>query len=89
MGGITEFMRVLALADAWNVPVAPHTSWELHSQLVCCGTTALVVEYYDWLPDDFFAVRPEIANGVVAVSRAPGTGVSIDPVSLEKYRVAR
>ncbi|MFI5958054.1 mandelate racemase/muconate lactonizing enzyme family protein [Cryptosporangium sp. NPDC051539] len=89
MGGVTEFMRVLALADAWNIPVAPHTSWELHSQLVCCGTTAMVVEYYDWLPDDFFAVRPDIVNGVVAVSQVPGTGVSIDPASLVKYRVAQ
>lgn len=88
MGGITEFMRVLALADAWNIPVAPHTSWELHSQLVCCGTTALAVEFYEWLPDDFFAVRPRIAGGKVGVSRAPGTGVAIDPLSLEKYRAA-
>jgi len=87
MGGITEFMRVLALADAWNIPVAPHTSWELHSQLVCCGNTALVVEYYDWLPEDFFATRPRITNGKVAVSSAPGTGVAIDPASFEKYRV--
>lgn len=87
MGGITEFMRVLALADTWNIPVAPHTSWELHSQLVCCGTTALVVEYYEWLPDDFFAVQPQIADGRVAVSQTPGTGAAIDPVSLERYRV--
>ncbi|MER7880480.1 mandelate racemase/muconate lactonizing enzyme family protein [Streptomyces solisilvae] len=89
MGGVTEFMRVLTLADTWNIPVAPHTSWELHSQLVCCGTTALVVEYYDWLPEDFFAVRPEVTNGFVAVTQAPGTGVSIDPASFEKYQVAR
>lgn len=87
MGGITEFMRVVALADAWNVPMAPHTSWELHSQLVCCSTTALVVEYYEWLPEDFFATRPMIADGFVSVSQEIGTGVSIDPASFEKYAV--
>ncbi|MGJ9424124.1 mandelate racemase/muconate lactonizing enzyme family protein [Aeromicrobium sp. CF3.5] len=87
VGGITEFMRILALADAWNIPVAPHTSWELHSQVVCCGTTAMVVEYYDWLPDDFFAVRPEITGGMIPVSQIAGTGVSINPASLERYRV--
>ncbi|MGJ9413723.1 mandelate racemase/muconate lactonizing enzyme family protein [Aeromicrobium sp. CF4.19] len=87
VGGITEFMRILALADTWNIPVAPHTSWELHSQVACCGTTTMVVEYYDWLPDDFFSVRPEIVDGMIPVSQVAGTGVSIDPASLEKYRV--
>ena len=87
VGGVTELMRILALADTWNVPVAPHTSWELHSQLACCGTTALVVEYYEWLPEDFFAVRPQIVDGSVLVSDVVGTGTSIDPTSLERYRV--
>ncbi len=87
VGGITEFMRVAALAEAWNIPVAPHTSWELHAPLLACVSTGMAVEYYDWFPDDFFMTRPQIVDGMAHLNDAPGHGVRFAPDSYRRYAV--
>lgn len=85
VGGITEFMRIAALAEAWNIPVAPHTSWELHAQLLACVSTGMAAEYFDWFPADFFASCPEIVNGVAHLSDTPGHGARFAPEVYSRY----
>lgn len=85
VGGVTEFMRVAALAEAWNIPVAPHTSWELHAPLLACVATGLAVEYFDWFPPGFFESVPEISEGTVRLSTSPGHGVSFAPGVFDRY----
>ncbi|WP_426244619.1 mandelate racemase/muconate lactonizing enzyme family protein [Nocardioides sp. LHG3406-4] len=85
VGGVTEFMRIAALAEAWNVPVAPHTSWEVHSQLLLCVVPALAVEYFDWYPEGFFDHSPAIENGRVGPSAAAGLGTHIRRETLRRY----
>lgn len=87
VGGITEFMRIVALADAFNLPLAPHTSFELHSQLLAASSTALMVEYYDWFPDGFFTQEFDVRGGEVTMSQAPGIGARFHPDVLTEYAV--
>ena len=85
VGGITEFMRVAALAEARDVPVAPHTSWELHTQLLACVATGVAVEYYEWFPDDAWDVRPSIVDGEAVVSSEVGIGAHLSTETLRRY----
>lgn len=45
-GGFTEFLRVGALAQAWNLPLSAHTAPSLHLH-VCCALPAVChIEYF-------------------------------------------
>ena len=46
LGGITEFMKVAAIAQAHNVPIAPHGHPHIHTPLVAAIPNGLIVEYY-------------------------------------------
>lgn len=87
VGGITEFMRICALAEAYEMPVAPHTSFELHAQLVSACSTALMLEYYDWFPDGFFTEEFDVRGGALEVSTTPGIGARFCPEVFEQYAV--
>lgn len=85
VGGVTEFMRIAALAESLDIPVAPHTSWEIHSQLLTCVATGLAVEYYDWFPDDVWGTRPDINGGMVRASQEPGLGARLSTSALQRF----
>lgn len=85
VGGITEFMRIAALAEAWNLPVAPHTSYELHTQLLGSVSTGLVAEYYDWFPEGFFQEPFPVVDGHVAIPDRPGIGARFAPDVFERF----
>jgi D-arabinonate dehydratase len=87
VGGITEFMRICALAEAFEMPVAPHTSFELQGQLVAACSTALMLEYFDWFPDGFFTEKFDVRGGLLEVCTNPGIGARISPESFERYAV--
>src|SRR5262249_6201011 len=46
LGGVTEFMKVAALAQAHDLDVAPHGDQNVHVHLVSAISNGLIVEYY-------------------------------------------
>lgn len=88
VGGITEFMRICALAEAYDMPVAPHTSFELQAQLLAACSTALMLEYFDWFPAGFFTEEFDVTGGSIEVSTTPGIGTRFSPDAIEKFTVA-
>ena len=85
-GGLAEFRRIAALADAFDVPVTPHnvaspvgTMASVHA----CATVpnAFVLEYHardvDWW-DDLHAGDPLIEDGRIRVPEEPGLGLELD-----------
>lgn len=48
-GGVTEWMRIAAMASAFGLGMAPHWFHDLHVHLVAAVPNALFVEYF---PDD-------------------------------------
>jgi L-talarate/galactarate dehydratase len=87
VGGVTEFMRIAALAETWNIPVAPHTSYELHAQLLAAVGTGLVCEYYTWFPDGFFERPFDIVDGHVRVPATPGIGARPSADAMTRFVV--
>jgi L-alanine-DL-glutamate epimerase-like enolase superfamily enzyme len=88
IGGITPWLKVAHLAEAFNVPVCPHFLMELHVSLTAAVPNAAWVEYIPQL-DDVTTSRLAIADGYACAPSAPGLGIDWDFVSIDRRAVAR
>jgi L-alanine-DL-glutamate epimerase-like enolase superfamily enzyme len=91
-GGITEFMRIAHLADAFGVPMAPHWFHDLHVHLVAAIGNGAWVEYFPG--DDVFNFRALIdrqlevlPGGMVAVPTALGLGFGFSDDIVDRHAV--
>ena len=48
VGGITQWMKVAGMAEAFNLPVVSHLIPEVHVHLVAAIPNGLTVEYMPW-----------------------------------------
>jgi D-arabinonate dehydratase len=93
LGGVTEFAKVAALAQAYDLDIAPHGAQEVHIHLVTAIANGLILEFY---PTRFDRMRDKIYrhplqlndDGTVSPPNLPGIGVELDYSALEPYRVA-
>jgi L-alanine-DL-glutamate epimerase-like enolase superfamily enzyme len=92
-GGLQEFRKIAALADAYGTPVAPHNISSpvgtMASVHVCATVpNAFALEWHarevDWW-DDVHTGDPLIEDGEIAVPESPGLGLSLDPDVLESH----
>lgn len=77
IGGITPWLKVAHIAEAFNVPVCPHFLMELHVSLVCAIPNAPWLEYIPQL-DDITVSGIRIENGFAIPSSRPGLGIDWD-----------
>jgi len=82
-GGITEFLEVAALCQAHDIPLAPHHVPHFHVQLVAAIPNGFILEVFDnakqhvaW--PDLFPGYPEVRQGKMWISEAPGWGMEIN-----------
>jgi L-rhamnonate dehydratase len=86
-GGITEVIKICALAEAAGLPVIPHSN-EAHNLQVMFSRAAHVcplVEYFPNVEPDtgnelfwkLYADLPEAMNGVLKAPEKPGLGVTL------------
>jgi L-alanine-DL-glutamate epimerase-like enolase superfamily enzyme len=94
VGGITEFMKVAALADRLGVKIVPHSPYFGPGLL---ATLHLLATREDGLVEVFYLEREAClwggradsdATGHVAVPSGPGLGYEPDRGVMERYRVA-
>lgn len=76
VGGITQFLKIMALADRKRLRMAPHFAMEIHLHLAAAYPHGPWVEHFDWL-DRLFEERLEIRDGRMLVPRRPGLGFSL------------
>ena len=76
IGGISQFLRLLALADEAALDVAPHFAMEIHAHLAACYPRETWVEHFDWL-NPLFNERMEIADGRMIIPNRPGLGITL------------
>lgn len=75
VGGITQFLRLAALADERGLGLAPHFAMEIHLHLAAAYPREPWVEHFDWL-DPLFNERLETKDGRMIVPDRPGLGVT-------------
>lgn len=77
IGGITPWLKVAHMAEAFNVSVCPHFLMELHVSLVCAIPNAPWLEYIPQL-DDITSEGMAMQNGQAIPSKKPGIGIEWD-----------
>jgi len=87
IGGITPWLKVAHLAEAFNVKVAPHFLMELHVSLTCAVPNSLYLEH---IPQLRAVTRREmtIVDGQAVPSAEPGLGIDWDFDALDAMRVS-
>lgn len=89
VGGITEWMRIAAMANCFSVPVVPHVGdmMQVHQHLVAATPNAPMLEYIPWLLELF--VEPvRVERGTVHMPQTPGASTTMREDSLRRWRVA-
>jgi L-talarate/galactarate dehydratase len=76
IGGITQFLKLAALADQRNLQLAPHFAMEIHLHLAAAYPHEPWVEHFDWLYP-LFNERLEIRDGRMQLSGRPGLGITL------------
>src|SRR5439155_718971 len=66
VGGITQWLKVAGMAEAFNLPVVSHLIPEVHVHLIGAVPNGLTVEYMPWLVPLFKEV-PVQQNGELAM----------------------
>jgi D-arabinonate dehydratase len=92
LGGVTEYMKVAALAQAYDLDIAPHGSQEIHVHLVAAVANGLLLEYY---PQQFDPMWGQMYtdtlqlndDGTVSLPDALGIGIEPNYDALAQYRI--
>jgi L-alanine-DL-glutamate epimerase-like enolase superfamily enzyme len=76
VGGITQFLKLAALADHHHLQLAPHFAMEIHVHLAAAYPREPWVEHFDWL-HPLFEERLETRDGRMHLSDRPGLGITL------------
>jgi L-alanine-DL-glutamate epimerase-like enolase superfamily enzyme len=87
IGGVTPWLKVAHLAEAFALPVAPHFLMELHVSLAAAVPNGRWVE---WIPqlDPLTTSRIEVRDGRALVPSGPGSGIEWDEDAIRRAQVA-
>jgi L-alanine-DL-glutamate epimerase-like enolase superfamily enzyme len=94
-GGITEMLKICALASTYDLPVIPHGhSTPASAHLIASQPPNLcpLLEYLvKWNEVHQFFLRTPIKprNGVVSLPEEPGLGMTLDEAKIESQRLVR
>ena len=75
VGGITQWMKVAGMAEAFNRPVVSHLIPEVHVHLIAAIPNGHIVEYMPWTAR-LFDNPPLPVKGEMSVPSAPGLGLT-------------
>jgi L-alanine-DL-glutamate epimerase-like enolase superfamily enzyme len=78
VGGITPWMAVAELAEAWGRPVSPHYVEPIHAHLAVCYDTVPYVEHHSTVLDQVVRDPLTVSDGTFTPPNAPGHGIEFD-----------
>lgn len=87
VGGITEWMKVAAMAQGNNLPVTSHGYDEIHVHLLSAIPNASFVEHHMSRLDEFIRDPIRLVDGCLETPDRPGHGVDFDWERLQLHRV--
>jgi len=92
VGGVTEFLKVAALARERGVKLAPHSPYFGPGALATLHLLAALTDdarfeyFYLWADAALYGAALQPRGGEIAVPRAPGLGFDPDPDVMRRYR---
>ena len=86
VGGITQWMKVAGMAEAFNLPVVSHLIPEIHVHLIAAIPNGLTVEYMPWTLQ-LYEETPKIEGGQLVVPDKPGLGLAFDQAAIKRFQI--
>ena len=83
-GGIGGWLKIAAMAEAFNLAVVSHLYPEISVHLVAKVPNGLTVEYMPW-SNRLFKETPQIADGMIEVPARAGLGLEFDEKVCDEY----
>jgi len=88
-GGVTEFIKIAAMADAYGLPICPHHTEYIDVPLVAAVPNGLfhecVYEFFEPMGQLFIdPIKP--TNGEISPSSKPGFGIEINGKTIERWK---
>jgi L-alanine-DL-glutamate epimerase-like enolase superfamily enzyme len=85
-GGVTQWMKIAGMAEAFNLPVVSHVMPEMLVHLVAACPNGLTVEYMPWMLC-LYEETPAIENGQLVLTDKPGLGLKFDEKAIASFKV--
>lgn len=83
-GGVTPWMKIAAIAEAFNLPIVSHVMPEILVHLVAACPNGLTVEYMPWMLA-LYEETPAIENGELVLPDKPGLGLKFDEKAITAF----
>lgn len=84
--GLTGFLKVAHMAQAYGLPVVNHLAPEALSHAIAAVPNGLIVGLVPW-GQPLFVEQAQIENGELALSERPGLGLTLDEDMLKRCRL--
>lgn len=87
-GGVTEWMEIAALADAFHIQVASHGSGPGNLNMLAAMPNAIYLESSSLKGESLYEVNLKMVDGEVLVPDVPGLGTKVRDDFIKKHRIA-
>lgn len=87
-GGVTEWMEIAALADAFHIQVASHGGGPGNLNMLAAMPNAIYMESGSLKGSSMYEVNLRLVDGKVLVPDVPGSGMAVRDDFIEKHRIA-
>src|SRR3984893_11778598 len=85
VGGVSQWMKVAGMAEAFNLPVVSHVMPEMLVHMVAACPNGLTVEYMPWMLA-LYEETPAIENGQLVLPTKPGLGLKFDEKAIASFK---
>jgi L-alanine-DL-glutamate epimerase-like enolase superfamily enzyme len=86
-GGVTAFMKIAHLAEAFNLPVTSHGAHDITVHLLAACPNRSYLEAHGFGLDRYIADPLRLVDGVAIAPERPGHGISFDWEGLGRIEV--
>jgi L-alanine-DL-glutamate epimerase-like enolase superfamily enzyme len=86
VGGVTEWMKVARMAQAWDMPVVSHIHNDFSPHLVAAIPNGLIMEYMPWW-DIIYEQPLQVKDGHILLTDAPGIGLELNRDIIKKHKL--
>jgi len=84
-GGVTPWMKIAGMAEAFNLPIVSHVMPEILVHVVAACPNGLTVEYMPWMLA-LYEETPAIEDGELVLSDKPGLGLKFDEKAIAAFK---
>jgi L-alanine-DL-glutamate epimerase-like enolase superfamily enzyme len=86
VGGVTPYLKVAHMAEAFGIPVASHLMPEISASVVAAVPNGAIVEYVPYATK-LFRGCPTLDQGELVLSDQPGHGLALDDDFARAHRM--